>query len=115
MLPRLLAPANLSAMPHVAQRVRAMIMSQPTGGLVGALRAMRDRPDSRPLLPEIRVPTLVIAGRDDLMINASASRALTDAIPGAQLTRIAHAGHLAPLEQPVATGRVVAEFLDSLE
>jgi len=114
MVPQLLAPANLSAMPHVAERLRTMIVSQPAAGIVGALRAMRDRPDSRPLLPDIDVPTLVIAGRDDQLIAASASRALAETIPGAQLARIAHAGHLAPLEQPVATGRVIAEFLESL-
>ena len=65
MVPQLLAPANLSAMPQVAQRLRTMIVGQPAAGIVGALRAMRDRPDSRPLLPEIDVPTLVIAGTFD--------------------------------------------------
>jgi 3-oxoadipate enol-lactonase len=115
MVPQLLAPANLSAMPHVAERLRGMITTNPAAGIIGALQAMRDRPDSRPLLPAITVPTLVVAGRDDRLIPASASHDLADAIPGAQLTRIAHAGHLAPLEQPVATSRVIAEFLESLE
>jgi 3-oxoadipate enol-lactonase len=115
MVPQLVAPANLSTMPHVVEHLRTMIASNPPGGIVGALRAMRDRPDSRPLLPQIDVPALIIAGREDQLIPTSASRALADAIPGAQLTRIAHAGHLTPLEQPVATSRVIAEFLQSLE
>jgi 3-oxoadipate enol-lactonase len=115
MVPQLLAPANVSAMPHMVDRLRTMISANPAAGIIGALHAMRDRPDSRPLLPGIAVPTLVVAGRDDRLIPASASHALADAIPGAQLTRIAHAGHLAPLEQPVATSRVIAEFLQSLE
>ncbi len=114
-VPQLLAPANLAAMSGVVQRLRAMIATNPAAGIVGALRAMRDRPDARPLLPRIDVPALVIAGREDQLMPASASRALADAIPGAQLTQIAHAGHLTPLEQPVATSRVIAEFLESLE
>lgn len=114
MMPQLLAPANLTAMPQVVQRVRTVIAGNPPAGIVGALRAMRDRPDSRPQLPTIDVPTLVVVGRDDQLIPVSAARAMSEAIPGAQLTRVAHAGHLAPLEQPVATSRVIAEFLESL-
>lgn len=115
LLPQLLAPANLTAMPHLARQVRTMIAGCPATGVVGALQAMRDRPDSRPLLGQIQVPTLVIAGRDDQLIPPASARSLADQIPGAQLTSIPDAGHLTPLEQPIATGRVMAEFLASLE
>ncbi|MBI2614263.1 MAG: alpha/beta hydrolase, partial [Gemmatimonadetes bacterium] len=40
---------------------------------------------------------------------------LADAIAGAQLTLIPDAGHLCPLEQPVATSRVIAEFLEGID
>ena len=115
LLPQLLAPTNLAAMPHVAQHLRTMIAGSPVKGVVGALRAMRDRADARPLLGEIRVPTLVIAGPDDQLIPPAASRQLADAIPGAQFTLIPDAGHLCPLEQPVATSRVIAEFLEVID
>jgi hypothetical protein len=40
-----------------------MMSSAPVPGLVGALAAMRDRPDSTPLLPELAgLPTLVLVG-----------------------------------------------------
>ena len=80
-----------------------------------ALRAMRDRPDSAALLAQVEVPTLIVAGREDQLIPASASAAMAGGIAGGQVTQIPHAGHLTPLEQPVATGRVIAEFLESLE
>ncbi|MBI2537291.1 MAG: alpha/beta fold hydrolase [Gemmatimonadetes bacterium] len=115
LLPQLLAPANLAAMPHVAQHLRAMIAGSPVKGVVGALRAMRDRADATPLLGEIRVPALVIAGPEDRLIPPAASRKLADAIAGAQLTLIPDAGHLCPLEQPVATSRVIAEFLEGID
>lgn len=115
LLPQLLAPANLTAMPHVAQHLRAMIGSSSVKGIVGALRAMRDRPDYRSLLGQIRVPTLVITGRDDQLIQPAISRALANAVRGAQFTSIPDAGHVPPLEQPIATSRVIAEFLASLE
>jgi pimeloyl-ACP methyl ester carboxylesterase/acyl-CoA thioesterase FadM len=114
MTPRLLAPMSLQTMPEVVQQVRAMAAAGSPHGIAGALAAMRDRPDSTALLPTIRVPTLVLAGRDDQLIPVAAARAIADAIPGAQHAIIPSAGHLPPLEQPVNTGRVVREFLEAL-
>jgi 3-oxoadipate enol-lactonase len=114
MLPKLLAPASLATRPDVVRQVRGMIGSQPARGLVGALTAMRDRPDATPLLPTIAVPTLVIHGSDDQLIPVAAGRAMAEAIPGAQFSLIPAAGHLAPIEQAVNTGRVIREFLEAL-
>jgi 3-oxoadipate enol-lactonase len=114
LLPKLLAPTSLETLPGAVEHVKTMITGSPAAGVVGALRAMRDRPDSRDLLPKITVPTLVIAGRDDQLIPLDHSRAMADVIPEAHFTTIPGAGHLAPLEQPIATSRVIAEFLQSL-
>jgi pimeloyl-ACP methyl ester carboxylesterase len=91
-----------------------MIESAPPEGVIGALRAMRDRKDLSGLLSQIDVPTMVVAGREDKLIPATQSRAMADAIPGAHFTVIPEAGHLVPMEQPVATGRVITEFLQLL-
>jgi YbgC/YbaW family acyl-CoA thioester hydrolase len=114
MLPKLLAPSSLTAMPQVVEHVRTMIAGNPKPGIIGALRAMRDRSDSTDLLPQVSVPTLVVAGREDQLLAAERSRMLADAIPGAQFTLIPEGGHVAPMEQPVATSRVVAEFLEAI-
>ncbi len=115
LVPQLLAPANLSAMPQVVESLLATITSNPAPGLIGALEAMRDRADYRSLLKEIRVPTLVIGGREDRLVPPESTRRLAREVPGAQLTLIPDAGHLTPLEQPVATSRVIAEFLQALQ
>jgi YbgC/YbaW family acyl-CoA thioester hydrolase len=114
LLPQLLAPATFAAQPDVVAHVREMIHRTPVPGLVGALRALRDRSDSTPMLGSIRVPALVIAGEEDKIAPADGLRAMAQAIPGAQLAVIPAAGHLAPLEQPLATSRALADFLDGL-
>ena len=114
LLPQLLAPATFAAQPDVVAHVREMINRTPVAGVVGALRAMRDRPDSTPMLGGINVPTLVVAGEEDKITPAEAMRAMAHAIPGAQFAVIPAAGHLAPLEQPLATSRTLADFLDGL-
>ena len=114
LLPQLLAPATFAAQPDVVAHVREMINRTPVPGLVGALRALRDRPDSTPMLGAIGVPTLVVAGEDDQITPADGMRGMAQAIPGAQFAVIPAAGHLAPLEQPLATSRTLADFLDGL-
>jgi YbgC/YbaW family acyl-CoA thioester hydrolase len=114
LLPQLLAAVTVAAQPDVVAHVREMIQRTPVLGLVGALRALRDRPDSTPMLGAIGVPSLVVAGQDDRIAPADGLRAMAQAIPGAQFAVIPAAGHLAPLEQPLATSRALADFLDGL-
>lgn len=114
MLPKLLCPSSLSAMPQVVEHVRTMIAGSPDAGVTGALRAMKERPDSTGFLQEIDVPTLVVTGREDQLIPVERSRAMALAITGAQYTVIPESGHLTPMEQPIATSRVIGEFLESL-
>src|SRR2546428_13145115 len=65
LLPRLLAPATQAAQPEVAGQVREMARRWSVPGLVGALRTLRDRPDSTETLRGVRVPTLVLVGSED--------------------------------------------------
>jgi 3-oxoadipate enol-lactonase len=108
LVPRLLARPTP---PEVAREVTEMIERQPVGGIVGALRALRERPDSTPLLAEIRVPVLVVAGDDDQIAPAAGMEEMADAIPGAQFVLIAQSGHLSPLEQPRAFTAALNAFL----
>ncbi len=114
MVPRLLGRSSQQTQPHVVEQVRAMVGRTPVPGIVGALGAMRDRPDSTPLLATIDVPTLVVVGAEDELTPPAASRAMASAIPSAAMTTIPGAGHLAPLEAPTAVTRVIAEFLEAL-
>jgi 3-oxoadipate enol-lactonase/4-carboxymuconolactone decarboxylase len=59
-------------------------------------------------LSRITAPTLVVAGRDDPATPPSRVRELADGIPGASLTEVARAAHLANVEQP---GPVLAALL----
>ena len=81
---------------------------------MGALRTLRDRPDSTATLRAVRVPTLIVVGQDDEVAPPAAAQAMAALIPGAQCHVIPAAGHLAPLEQPLATGRLLADFLSGL-
>jgi pimeloyl-ACP methyl ester carboxylesterase len=70
--------------------------------------------DARPLLPGVRVPTLVIAGADDTVTPPASAEELARAIPGARLAVVDAAGHHAPLEQPEGVSRRLVEFAEGL-
>jgi pimeloyl-ACP methyl ester carboxylesterase len=65
-------------------------------------------------LREITVPVLVAAGELDMPDFLWSARALADAMPHASRNVIAGAGHLAPLETPLAFRQLVSDFLGSL-
>jgi YbgC/YbaW family acyl-CoA thioester hydrolase len=114
LLPRLVGRTTQQTQTHLVEQVREMMARAPLAGVVGALRAMRERADATRLLAEIDVPTLVVVGQEDEITPPAVARAMTDAIPSAAMTVIPGAGHLSPLEAPTAVSRVCAEFLESM-
>ena len=63
------------------------------------------------LLPDVRVPTLVVAGGRDGFTPPERSRAIAAAIPEAELLEIPNASHTAPIEHPHLVGFTVRDFL----
>jgi len=66
------------------------------------------------LLPEIRVPTLVVAGSRDTFTPPEVSVAMAEAIPGARLELVAGGSHILPLEEQDKVRNLVRDFLASL-
>ncbi|HUR91167.1 MAG TPA: alpha/beta fold hydrolase [Gemmatimonadaceae bacterium] len=100
--------------PALVDGLHQMLASAPVEGIIGALQAMMDRPDSTDLLPSINVPTLVIVGQEDALTPVKESREMHAAIPGSRLEILPGAGHVSNLEKPAAFNHVLTEFLSSL-
>jgi 3-oxoadipate enol-lactonase len=115
MLPNMLAAGTRERDPELMARVRRLMADTPVAGIGGALAAMRDRPDSTPLLPTLEdLPTLVLAGGDDCLIPVERVRAMADRIPGARFEVVPGAAHLPMLEAPQPTTTAIRTFLASL-
>ena len=112
MLPRFF---STQVSPEIIERIRTVILGTPVPGIVGALTAMRERPDSTPLLETLTgIPALVLVGAEDMITPPALAQAMASAIPGARLMEIPGAGHLPCVEQPVPTTRAILKFLQSL-
>ncbi len=108
---RLVAPARLSD-EALRLEVRAMAEAVGADGFVRQQRAIMGRPDSRPGLGSIHVPTLVLVGEEDLITPPSEAREIAAGIgAAARLVTLPGCGHLATLEQPEAVTRALQAWL----
>jgi 3-oxoadipate enol-lactonase len=89
-------------------------MDQPAVGYIGALEAMKTRPDSTTDLTAISVPCLVIVGERDAITPPEMARKIHEYIGGSRLVVIPEAGHLSNLEDPQAFNGALTEFLAAL-
>jgi len=90
-----------------AERLMAAVPAQTYRKAVALLTTF----DRRALLPEIRVPTLLIAGSDDKTAPASVMERMATRIPDAEFVTLEACGHLGPMDQPDAFNAVLLDFL----
>jgi pimeloyl-ACP methyl ester carboxylesterase len=106
-IPLLLAPANAE---RLGGTVRAMAATTGADAFARQQRAILARPDSRPDLPGVAVPTLVVVGELDLITPPDAAHEMADTIPGARLIEIPGCGHLSTIEAPDTVTAAIETF-----
>ena len=113
MLPRLFAPNPAAHRPEWDHELRQVMLATNPQGIAAASRGMAERGDARALLPTIDCPTLVIVGEHDVISPPAEMRDIATAVPRSVFQIITDAGHMAPLEQPLATNAAIRQFLAS--
>ncbi|SDB66090.1 alpha/beta fold hydrolase [Belnapia rosea] len=109
LLPQLVHPDNLQG--PVGQAVIAMAERVGRDAFLRQQAAILGRPDSRPDLPGLRLPTLVAVGEADQLTPPELSEEIATGIPGARLHRLPGCGHLPPMEAPEAVTALLREWL----
>ena len=110
-LPRLVGKTTHAERPAVVARLRDLILANPPRGVTDALAGLAARADSTSTLREIRVPTLVVCGEEDVLTPPAEAEALHAGIRDSTLELVPKAGHLANVEAPDAFNRVLEAFL----
>src|SRR5215813_3833185 len=112
------APANMERWftkgfrersPDAVAWLQAMFAATPLEGYIACGEAVRDM-DHRELLPKIKAPTLVIAGKHDPATPPEANEYIKNHIPRARLALL-DAAHISNVEQAEAYTNAVLEFL----
>lgn len=110
LLPKLMHPRCIGT--HVADTVQAMAQAIGKDGFVRQQQAIIERPDYRPILETIQVPTLIVVGEDDEITPPAESEEIHRGIPHSRLVLLPECGHLPPLEYPQLTTQLLSEWLD---
>lgn len=92
---------------------RKRLVTTDAEGYVGCCNAV-GTVDTTSRLPQVKAPTLVIAGALDQGAPVSMSETMAQGIPGARLVVLEDASHLAVAEQPEAFEQAVTQFLGQL-
>jgi len=81
------------------------------GGVRQMLHAIAEA-DLRPVLPTIRVPTLLLYGAEDARSSQEVAETMHRDIPGSELVFLPDVGHMSNLEAPDRFSTVVRGFLE---
>jgi len=81
-------------------------------GIFRAARGVFTRKGVRDEIGQVRVPTLIMVGDQDVGVPLPNSQRLHDAIAGSQLVIIPGAGHVSTVEEPAAVNAAISEFLE---
>ncbi len=113
-LPSLLGETTRRDRADLVGQVKRRILAADPEGVARALLAMRDRPDSTPLLADLDVPALVGVGEEDALTTPEEARALAARLSQAQYAVFPRAGHLSNLEAPAEVNQALTRFLEGL-
>ena len=112
---KLLGETTRRSRPDLVEGALRMMRKMTAEDVAGVQRGMAERPDSVPTLKTITVPTLIITGDEDIVSGVPEAELMRQNIPGSQMKVVAKAGHYSPWEQPEEVGRLLRQFLDSVQ
>ena len=69
--------------------------------------------DLLPRLTELNMPSLVMQGRQDMLVPMRVAGAFRDNFPNAELVVIEDAGHMPMMEKPKETAQAARDFMDA--
>ncbi len=104
-------PDKLTANPALQMALRALVLRQSPAGIIGALNAMADRPDSMGMLPGFDFPVVVVQGAQDSIFPVQFGRDVQAALPSAQVVDLPGTGHMPMMEAPQETARALLGLL----
>lgn len=100
-----------SADPALRERLRTMMLAVGADTAIRQTRAIQGRADHRAVLASVRLPAVVMCGRQDRITPPVLSEALAALLPGARLVQVDDAGHMLPTEQPKAVVQALQPLL----
>jgi len=114
LIPRFLGKTTLATKRAGVETLRRLIGSSSPEAVAQACYGLASRRDSRCLLVDIKLPTLIVAGSEDAVVPSAQAEIMQREIRDSSLVVVEECGHLINLEQPKVLDGVVKNFLNRL-
>ncbi len=99
--------------PQVVEEITAMIGRNSPEGAAAALRGRAARPDYRPGLRELAIPTFVCVGTHDVWSTPAITQEIVDCLGEPRTVTLENVGHLPNLEDQTRFNAELSSFLDA--
>ena len=113
-LPKMVAPRNIAALPSVAGHVRSMMRAAHPVGAAAALRGRAERPDYESTLASLDVPALVVVGDEDAFTTRADAERMHTLLKRSELVWMEGVGHMPNLEREVEFNAALGRLLDAV-
>lgn len=110
LMPVLIHPSRLKK-EELTNRIEQMALNVGLAAFKAHAKALATRPDARPLLSDISIPTLVVTGKEDLLCPINNHLLMAEHIPDVTLHVIPNCGHLSTMEKPSRVAMHVSHWL----
>lgn len=114
LLPNLFAPESFKTNSKEIVAVKEMIVNTSKESLYKSLYALANRKETCSKLAEIKVPVLILVGKEDKITPPEAASAMHEEIANSTLQIITNAGHLSNLENPEEFNSQLKKFVDNI-
>jgi pimeloyl-ACP methyl ester carboxylesterase len=105
---------NRQALKNEIAELKSIAKQSSEKGIIATTVAMRDRADRTHVLASIKIPVLIIGGKNDATIPISKLEELSQLSSVIQLAEIEDCGHMGMYEQKEKTFIVLSEFLNQI-
>ncbi len=102
---------SLTEKKEIVEELRNVILSNSKQIIMMGLKALAERSETCSSLSEVKIPTLIICGREDQVTTLAQSEFMNQKIEGSILRIIDDAGHVSNLEQADEFNKHLHDFL----
>ena len=105
---------SLENKPALVEKIKTLILSVKPESITAALKALANRVETCSMLSKVKVPAMIICGKEDKVTPAPQSEFMHDKIIGSELHIIESAGHMSNLEQPEIFNNHLENFIKKI-
>lgn len=108
----LFAPESISTKLAEIESVKEMILNTSQQSIFNTLLALSNRKETCSKLEQIKVPVLILVGKEDKIAPPEAAQLMHKSLKDSLLRIIGHAGHVSNIENPVVFNLQLRKFVE---